>query len=116
MKGTMKHEHDRTINETPRTDAAWHQFNETASAIPFRDFARQLEQERNAARRHADKLAAALADAAGYLASVRTDRRYEDPQDGAVYCGQTRDWADGAKQFADTANELLAAHDEFNLS
>jgi ferredoxin-NADP reductase len=104
------------MNATPRTDAAWHHFNETASAIPFRDFARQLEQERNAARRHADKLATMLADATGYLASVRTDRRYKDPHDGVVYCGQTRDWADGSRQLAERANAMLEAHDEFNLS
>lgn len=112
----MKLPHDIALDETPRTDAAWHQFNESASAIPFRDHAQQLERERNEARRHADKLAAALADAAGYLASVRTDRRYKDPTDGTVYCGQTRDWADGAKQYAEKANALLEAHDEFNLS
>lgn len=111
----MKRDHDLALDQTPRTDAAWHQFNESASAIPFREHARQLERERNEARRHADKLAAVLADAAGYLATVRTDRRYKD-EFGHVYCGQTRDWADGARQLSDRANAMLEAHDEFNLS
>lgn len=62
-------------------------------------------------KEHADKLAAALADAAGYLSSVRTDRKLKD-QFGEVYLGQTEDWAAGAKEIAERANALLEEHDE----
>jgi nicotinamide riboside kinase len=65
-------------------------------------------------REHSKKLAAALADATGYLASVRTDRKIRD-QFGNVYVGQTPEWAEGAKEFSTKANELLEAHDALNL-
>ena len=65
-------------------------------------------------REHAKKLAAALADAAGYLASIRTDRKFRD-QHGEVLLGQTKDWASAAKDFAATANALLEEHDNLNL-
>lgn len=71
------------------------------------------QQERDALREHAKKLAAALADATGYLASVRTDRRHE--QAGETFVLQTLEWAEGAEQFAAKANELLEKHDEFHL-
>lgn len=58
---------------------------------------------------HARKLAAALADAAGYLASVRTDRILRT--DGDKFALQTLDWAEGAKEYADSANEILDEHD-----
>jgi len=56
-----------------------------------------------------DRLAAALADAAGYLASVRTDRRVL--ADGTQFALQTLEWADGAKEYAEKANALLEEHD-----
>lgn len=65
-------------------------------------------------REHTKKLAAALADAAGYLSSVRTDRKIRD-QHGEIYAAQTQEWADGAKEFAETANALLEEHDNLNL-
>lgn len=51
--------------KTPRTEAAWHAFNQSASAIPFRDEMRKLETElvaekhvrRNAERVTTDALA-----------------------------------------------------------
>lgn len=61
---------------------------------------------------HSKALANQLAECAGYIASVRVDRRYKDPLDGTIYCGQTRDWAAGAKDISDRANQLLEKHDE----
>lgn len=43
-----------------------------------------------------------LANVAGYLASVRTDRRVE--RDGDVFVLQTLEWAEVAAQFAEDVN------------
>lgn len=65
-------------------------------------------------RAHAKALAGSLAEAAGYLATVRTDRRCKD-QFGEVFAGQTFDWAAGAEEIATKANALLEAHDALHL-
>ena len=59
--------------------------------------------------RHRDKLdienallVEELAKAAGYLASVRTDRKKTDT-DGNVWALQTMDWAEGAVEYAASA-------------
>lgn len=97
------------MSDTPLTDAAKHAYIE--QALPITNiFEPMAKMERmNVA------LAAALAECAGYIASVRTDRRVRDT-DGQVYCGQTRDWCSGAKDIAERANKLLEEHDNFNAS
>ena len=68
--------------------------------------------------RHRDKLdienallVKELAKAAGYLASVRTDRKKTDT-DGNVWALQTMDWAEGAVEYAASANAALELHDD----
>jgi hypothetical protein len=51
----------------------------------------------------------ALIKAAGYLASVRTDRKLI--RDGDEYALQTMEWANGALEYAETANAALDAYD-----
>ena len=65
-------------------------------------------------RKHSDALAAALAEAAGYLASVRTDRKSYIA--GEPYALQTLDWADGAIEYAEKANALLEKHDSLSVA
>lgn len=65
----------------------------------------------NALTEFADRLAASLADAAGYLGSVRTDRTFVSA-DGETFALQTQEWAAGAAQYAETALPLLDEHDE----
>ncbi len=60
---------------------------------------------------HADKLAAQLAECAGYLASVRTDRKTRD-EHGEIYAAQTMEWAEGAAEIAERVNATLEAHDD----
>ena len=57
------------------------------------------------------QLANELAKAAGYLASARTDRKKTDA-DGTVWALQTMDWAEGALDYAASANAVLELHDE----
>jgi hypothetical protein len=54
-------------------------------------------------------LADALVKAAGYLASVRTDRKLI--RDGDEYALQTMDWANGALEYAEAANAALETYD-----
>ena len=70
--------------------------------------------ERNAeiareGRTRADTLATQLAECAGYIASVRTDRQIT--RDGDVYALQTLEWAEGALEIAEKANAVLEAWD-----
>jgi hypothetical protein len=62
----------------------------------------------------AAKMAGALADAAGYLASVRTDRLVK--AEGEVWTCQTRDWAEGAKEFAEKGNAILEEYDDLRAA
>lgn len=55
-----------------------------------------------------------LSECAGYLASVRTDRKIRD-QFGDVFAGQTLEWAEGAAPIAAQANEVLEAYDAGTL-
>lgn len=59
---------------------------------------------------HADKLAAQLAECAGYLASVRLDRQITHHEN--LYALQTVEWAEGAAEIAEKANAALEAHDD----
>lgn len=52
----------------------------------------------------------ALAKSAGYLNSVRSDRRCKD-QFGDVFAGQTFDWAEGAKELAAEVTAIFEAWD-----
>ena len=61
-------------------------------------------------KRHSEKLAKTLADVAGYLASVRLDRR--KVVYGDEFTLQTVDWAEGAMELAEKANGALDTHDE----
>jgi hypothetical protein len=61
-------------------------------------------------RAHADMLASKLAKVTGFLASVRTDRK--QIQDGVEFALQTMDWANGALEEAEAANQALEKHDE----
>jgi hypothetical protein len=60
--------------------------------------------------KHTLTLAECLADIAGYLASVRLDRKKDI--DGELYILQTMDWGLGAKEFSEKAHALLKTHDE----
>lgn len=73
----------------------------------------QLEYE--LLKAHANSLAEALADAAGYLASVRIDRKCHDTH-GEFYAAQTMEWAEGALEYAKKANALLGIHDGIGLA
>jgi len=55
----------------------------------------------------------ALVKAAGYLASVRTDRKLI--RDGDEYALQTMDWANGALEYAEAANAALETYDAAGL-
>lgn len=55
-------------------------------------------------------LADAPVKAAGYLASVRTDRNMKDTE-GNEWALQAVDWAKGAVEYADAANAALEAYD-----
>lgn len=55
-------------------------------------------------------LADALVKAAGYLASVRTDRNMKD-KEGNEWSLQTVDWSKGAVEYAEAANVALEAYD-----
>jgi hypothetical protein len=63
---------------------------------------RQLEIENR-------RLVNLLAKSAGYLASVRTDRKLI--RDGNEYALQTMDWANGALEYAEAANAALETYD-----
>jgi chromosome segregation ATPase len=69
-----------------------------------------LRAERDEAKRLAAQLAAQLADCAGYIASVRTDRQIT--REGDVYALQTLEWAEGAVEVAQYANAALEAYDK----
>lgn len=64
-------------------------------------------------RAHALKLATHLSECAGYIASVRTDRLIRS--EGEVFALQTREWAEGAKDIAQRANEMLEVHDALGI-
>jgi hypothetical protein len=94
---------------TPRTDedvrlcrVISSSFGEMVGA----DFARKLERENK-------MLVDALVKAAGYLASVRTDRKLI--RDGDEYALQTMDWANGALEYAEAANAALETYDAAGL-
>lgn len=65
------------------------------------------------ANAHAHNLADQLAECAGVLASVDTERRFRDMH-GNLWISQTLDWCKGAKAIGAKANALLETHD--NLS
>jgi len=68
---------------------------------------RKLERENK-------MLADTLIKAAGYLASVRTDRKKTDT-DGNVWALQTMEWAEGALEYAEAANAALETYDAAGL-
>lgn len=59
---------------------------------------------------HAQTLAEILAECAGYLASVRTDRQIVHHEE--LFALQTVEWAEGAVEIAEKANAALEAHDD----
>ncbi len=73
------------------------------------DFARELERENERLREKLDEMAAELANCAGYIASVRTDRQITWHEE--LYALQTVEWAEGAVEIAEKANAVLEAHD-----
>lgn len=87
------------------------------------DIKKQLEMECAAKREHM-RIACAeinelkvrtrvleqeLANCAGYIASVRTDRRCN--VDGEIYALQTLEWAEGGIKIAEEINEFLESID-----
>lgn len=65
---------ERIMSKTPRSDAAWHAFNESASAIPFRDEMRKLEAELTAereTRRNAERVCKDALDARNRAEATR---------------------------------------------
>jgi hypothetical protein len=73
----------------------------------------RMARENAALKEHAHKLAEQLAECAGVLASVDTERRFRDMH-GNLWISQTLDWCKGAKAIGAKANALLETHD--NLS
>jgi hypothetical protein len=63
-------------------------------------------------RAHAQKLAGQLAECAGYLASVRTDRQILHHEE--LFALQTVEWAEGAAEIAEKANAALKEHDSLD--
>ena len=90
---------------TPRTDR-WEYEQECNFDVAWEDNCRLLERENK-------MLADALVKAAGYLASVRTDRKLI--RDGDEYALQTMDWANGALEYAEAANAALETYDAAGL-
>ena len=64
---------------------------------------------RAAEQRNAE-LVDTLADMTGYMRALRTDNTLE--RDGVIYALQTMEYAEGAAEYCDRAEALLAAHDE----
>jgi hypothetical protein len=91
---------------TPRTDR-WEYEQECNFDVTWEDNCRLLERENK-------MLADALVKAAGYLASVRTDRKKTDT-DGNVWALQTMEWAEGALEYAEAANAALETYDAAGL-
>lgn len=60
-----------------------------------------------------DKLVEQLAECAGVLASVDTERRFRDMH-GNIWISQTLDWCKGAKAIGEKANALLEEHDDLS--
>jgi hypothetical protein len=73
----------------------------------------RMARENAALKEHTHKLAEQLAECAGVLASVDTDRRFRDMH-GNLWISQTLDWCKGAKAIGEKANELLEAHDDLS--
>jgi hypothetical protein len=73
------------------------------------DLATRLRAMLTLRDKHADSLAAQLAECAGYIASVRTDRQITHHEE--LYALQTVEWAEGAYEIAEKANAMLEAHD-----
>ena len=64
--------------------------------------------------RHANALANQLAECAGYLATVDTDRQILWHE--SLYALQTVEWAEGASEIAERANKLLETHDDLQVN
>ena len=96
-------------SKTPRSDALLMNLKVTPEYTKEKDtdrdralnLCRRLEVENK-------MLVDALVKAAGYLASVRTDRKLI--RDGDEYALQTMDWAKGALEYAEAANAALETH------
>ena len=99
-------------SKTPRSDALLMNLKVTPEYTKEKDtdrdralyLCRRLELENR-------RLVDLLAKSAGYLASVRTDRKKTDT-DGNVWALQTMEWAEGAIEYAEEANAALEAYDE----
>ena len=97
-------------SKTPRSDALLMNLKVTPEYTKEKDtdrdralnLCRRLEVENK-------MLLDALVKAAGYLASVRTDRKLI--RDGDEYALQTMDWANGALEYAEAANAALETYD-----
>lgn len=63
-------------------------------------------------RAHCNDLAEALANMAGYMRAMNTDRQME--RCGETYALQTLEYAEGAAEYCDRADVLLTAHDELS--
>ena len=64
--------------------------------------------------RHANALANQLAECAGYMATVNTERQIIWHE--SLYALQTVEWAEGAAKIAERANRLLEAHDDLQVN
>lgn len=96
------------VTNPPMADAisVWLHNNGMPQAAPARA---QPGETRTCINDHANRLARCLADLAGYIASVRTDRLVEI--EGELFVAQTKEWAIGANELAKEANLLLELHD-----
>lgn len=71
----------------------------------------RLKAENETLRAKMEEMATELANCAGYIASVRTDRQITWHEE--LYALQTMEWAEGAVEIAEKANAVLEAHDAF---
>lgn len=106
----------RTHNATYVAEQAQKKVSELEAALEMGqrncdDVYNDLRAEREAAKRLASQLAAQLAECAGYIASVRTDRQIT--RDGDIYALQTLEWAEGAVEIAEKANAALESYDAY---
>ena len=72
-----------------------------------------VEAERDALRAINAQLSGSLADCAGFITSVNTDRKFRT-KDGEVFCLQTEAWATGGKALIPAAVAAMEAADEHN--
>jgi len=93
-----------------RRNKRYHVEDTTHQLVAALDQALDIAQAELAAERaRLDAMAAELANCAGYIASVRTDRLITWHEE--LYALQTLEWAEGAFEIAEKANAVLEAHD-----